>query len=397
MATFSTNQVRQLYVVKSLGTVNANSPVGTLEVAKDVDGALYFKYMGAGGQTRSDLIDIASIMKKGETAATKMQRGLKRTKLVLDSNVNSGAPIAGQDYILRLAFRNHIGISDENQYIKHGAVRGVTGMTAVQFYDKMVDSLTKNLSREAEPLVNVELAGTKATVELLTDVTVTAAKTGADGNNIKFQIASVSATSPSIAITETSGVKTIAASLTAANKGLADLIALVESDPEASSLVVVSGTSEDALTTKAATALAGGTTTGIIIEEAIQPWSLGLMPVTYVNFTVHPTTVTDNNNEVVWGVVSDEAPTTIVNNGKVIADLEYFAMGERGDQYRNVGFPNSIQTTYLVDPTKAYNTYDIYYAWSGNSEDIQKSNKYITLVYESDVDISTAITTAINA
>lgn len=301
MATFSTNQVRQLYVVKSLGTVNANSPVGTLEVAKDVDGALYFKYMGAGGQTRSDLIDIASIMKKGETAAAKMQRGLKRTKLVLDSNVNGGAPIAGQDYILRLAFRNYIGISDENQYFKHGAVRGVTGMTAAQFYEKMADSLIKNLSREAEPLVNIELA-------------------------------------------------------------LEDDVA-----------------------------------TGIIIEEAIQPWSLGLMPVTYVNFTVHPTTVTDNNNEVVWGVVSDEEPTTIVNNGKVIADLEYFAMGERGDQYRNVGFPNSIQTTYLVDPTKAYNTYDIYYAWSGDSEDIQKSNKYITLVYESDVDVSTAITTAINA
>jgi len=52
----------------------------------------------------------------------------------LSSTVNSGAPVAGQDYILRLAFRNYIGLSEEDQYFKYGAVHAITGMTAEVFY-----------------------------------------------------------------------------------------------------------------------------------------------------------------------------------------------------------------------------------------------------------------------
>ena len=50
MATFSTNQVRQLYVVNSYssGTVTQASNVGTIGVKADNDKShLYFEYRGA--------------------------------------------------------------------------------------------------------------------------------------------------------------------------------------------------------------------------------------------------------------------------------------------------------------------------------------------------------------
>ena len=54
MATFSTNQVRQLYVAKAMGTVGEASADGTIQAASDTAKThLYFKYKSPGGQVRS--------------------------------------------------------------------------------------------------------------------------------------------------------------------------------------------------------------------------------------------------------------------------------------------------------------------------------------------------------
>ena len=61
MATFSTNQVRQVYVANELKSPNviATDKAGAIAVKADTAKThLYFEYMGAGGMTRSDLIDI---------------------------------------------------------------------------------------------------------------------------------------------------------------------------------------------------------------------------------------------------------------------------------------------------------------------------------------------------
>jgi hypothetical protein len=47
---------------------------------------------------------------------------------------------------------------------------------------------------------------------------------------------------------------------------------------------------------------------------------------------------------------------------QLAADQEYFYLGERGDKYRNVGFPYTFDTTYLVDSSKLYDTIDITYS-----------------------------------
>lgn len=383
MATFSTNQVRQLYVAKSSGTVGPSAAVGTIEVKSDSGKThLYFKYMGPGGQVRSDLIDIKSIVAAKATDADKMARDLAKYKLSLDANVNSGNPKAGQDYIVRIAFRNFVGLSEEDQYFKYGAVHAVTGMTAEQFYQILLASLEKNMSREASKLLNISLAGAKATVTMTTNaaLVVTANEVGTAGNNLKFAIDSITAAAEKVTVATAAGVTTITVSLTAAKKSYADVIRLVAADAEASALITVTGTAATEAAVETAKALTTGSTTGIYIEEAEQPWYLGTMPVARLNFTVMPTTVNDGTEERIWGVVSTETSTSKIENGKEIADLEYFTMGERGDQYRMKGWPNIIPTKYVADPTVKYNVIDIQYAYQGSAEDIQKSEKSITLV-----------------
>ena len=123
-----------------------------------------------------------------------------------------------------------------------------------------------------------------------------------------------------------------------------------------------------------------GTYTGIVIEEAPQEWILGVMEQTPVNFTLQPGTITASGDDRIWGTVKQVASTSSIPDGHKIADLEYFCMGERGDVYRMVGFPNVIRTKYLVNPDTKYNVIDIHYAYVGPNESVQKSEKDITIV-----------------
>lgn len=301
MATFSVNQVRQLYVATAFKTphVLASDAAGSIAVKNDTAKShLYFEYKGADNLMRSDLIDTKNILYAKATDATAMAHDLKSVTIALDSNVNSGAPVAGQDYILRIAFKQYVGMSDEDQYFKYGMVHAYAGMDASEFYKVLAVSLAKNFSREVVPLIKIEIKTTSATTE----------------------------------VTPTTKV--------------ADLT---------------------------------GTYTGVVITEVEQPWRLGVMAQTPVYFTVQSVPVTVNGDERYWATLT-ESTSGSISNGKTIADLEYFCMGERGDMYRQVGWPNNIPTTYLVDPAKAYYVFDIHYAYVGSNESVQKSEKTITIV-----------------
>lgn len=385
MATFSENQVRHLYVTNTLkaSDVVSTDAAGSIAVKYDTGKTqLYFKYMGPGGQTRSDLIKTASIISAKVTDADSLKRALKKYKLELDPTVNSGAPVAGQDYVLRIAFRNYIGLSEEDQYFKYGVVHAITGMTAETFYQTLLSSLEKNFSREISKLLTFSLDGVKASVAMTTNagITITAKQVGTAGNSLKFAVASVSAAAAAVTTTTVSGVTTISASLTAAAKTIGDLKALIASDATASALITISGTDATAVSAETtAVTLTGGTTTGIIFEEYPQIWKLGTFEQVPVNFTLQPTTIVASGDERIWGTITAQSATSYIKNGKNIADLEYFLMGERGDQYRYIGFPNIIKTTYLVDSDKAYNLIDITYFYEGTNESVQKAQKTITL------------------
>lgn len=287
MAVFSTNQNRQLYVVKKANATPAAAGDYTLS---SVDGKLFIKYMGEGGALRSDLIDLNSIVYAKHTLASAMNVPLKTATIklsnaVLESDGEKSTVMSGQDYIVRIYIHNYLAPGDAHTTIKYGAVHSTAGMTPAMFYEKLAKSLTQNFSREVQPL----------------------------------------------------------------------------------------------LTFKA-------TSNGVVINEVEQPWHLGTMSQESVNFEVVPTTVTIDGEEVFWAELNDKdkipvvAGSTTINNGKKIADLEYFCMGERGDQYRNMGWPNVIPTKYMVDPSQAYDVLDIHYSFSDTGVNVQKSEKDITFV-----------------
>jgi hypothetical protein len=337
MATFSTNQVRQLYVAKALKTphVLASDAAGSIAVKNDTaKNHLYFEYKGADNLMRSDLIDIENILYAKATDADAMAHELKSVTVTLDTNVNGGAPVAGQDYILRIAFRQYVGMSDEDQYFKYGMVHAYAGMNADEFYKVLAQSIAKNFSREVVPLIKIE---------------VHSAATKSEGG---FDAKGYMEVTPS---TKDTGA-------TNSTNPYYDGTSAVISDIDS-----------------------------IRITEVEQPWRLGIMAQTPVYFTVQPTTVLVNGDDRIWGTVTEGTNGT-VGNGKAIADLEYFCMGERGDIYRGVGFPHNIVTTYLVDPTKTYYTFDIHYAYVGNNESVQKSEKDITIVCSNKTEFNNIVT-----
>ena len=132
--------------------------------------------------------------------------------------------------------------------------------------------------------------------------------------------------------------------------------------------------------------------TGILIDEVSQAseWVRGTRALTPVNFEVYGNTVTLEGSELNWVVAEDTDSEEKVKNGYMIADMEYFYHGERGDIYRNYGWPNVIPTKYMVDETKEYHALDVHYAYVGSNESVQKSEKDITIVCE-DKDVITAL------
>lgn len=379
----SINQVRQLYVAKALkantaALATAGDIVPKADTAKTT---LYFQSMSPAGIVASDKIDIKNVLYAKATPSEALAHKLVRYSVTLDANV-SATPVAGQNYILRLAFRQYIGLSEEDQYFKYGEVIARSGMTAEQFYQAMVASLNANMSKDTSKLVNVFLDGEKATVTMTTNsgITVTANNLGTSGNSLRFAIASVSAASAGVAVSTTSGVTTITASLTATAKTIGDLKTLIATDADSKDLITITGTNATEVAVEADVALTGGSTTGIIIEEAEQPWVLGMMPQAFIPFTPQFLTITVDGEDRLWGVATVVTPTNTVPDGHLIADLEYFCMGARGDIYRGMGYPNTIKTTYLVDPSAVYDVLDIHYFYTGSNESVQKSEKTITLV-----------------
>lgn len=293
MANFSVNQVRHLYAATALGTADTKTKrmkettVGAIMLSGDND-TIYFEYQGNGGRMRSDLIKADSIVWARHTPAAMQARALKKVTVTLDTNylTSDGNVIPGQDYIVRVIFRQFAGMSDEDTYIKYGIVHGAKGMTPTDFYAKMKESLEKNFSRELTKL-----------------------------------------------LTFTSSAS------------------------------------------------------GLVIEEVEQDWILGIKQQLPVYFEVIPTTIVCDGEEVIWGTATEGESTTKIPNSKNLADLEYFCMGERGDIYRQVGWPNYVPTKYVLDGNDkdGYDVLDIHYYYEGAGENPQKSEKDITIVAKASV------------
>lgn len=133
------------------------------------------------------------------------------------------------------------------------------------------------------------------------------------------------------------------------------------------------------------------TYTSIIIDEVEQPWRRGVAQVEPVNFNTTCGTVLVDGNDVIWGTVKKEKGDSI-NNGKQIADMEWFYHGTRGDIYREATYPDNFDFKPLVDETKAYSTLDIHFAYVGPGVEVAKSERTITVVCANAAELNNLIT-----
>ena len=336
MAVYPTHQNRHFFVVTHC--VSKNDP-GSDNVKKMPPGAqagwilaktigtgkdarLYFTYKGKGdSMLTTDKIQIENFTYGKGLVPADMRKPLTSVKVTLDPNINNGKPVAGQDYLLRINFRQFFGMSDEDQYFKDAVVRVTPAMAAdeKEFYKAMVKSLNFNFSRE--------IGATKTSNPYLTF-----------------------------------------------SAGTAD--------------------SED----------------GIYITEKPQPYTTGIQKQERVLFEVFPTTILYGGVDVIWaaqdattgkyyeditpqkytvaeGVVTPNSELVVsganqnaLGNGAEIADLEWFCMGERGDQYRMNGWPNYIPTQYMVDPSQEYYVLELHFAFTDWGVNSYRSEKDITFV-----------------
>lgn len=307
---FSQNQVQHLFVVKNIveSNLGASASKGDIVLVSNEKAVnfskakeMFFQYKGAKGSYRTDLIKMDQILsiKFVDGDDDSQKRLLKTWKVQVSTNALAAV---GQVCILRLTFRNWIGMSDLDIYTKDVAVKITQGMTAATFAAKLKTALDQSFARELDKVLEFSVSE---------DELVIKETRSAEDNWVR----GISAVAP--------------INLTVA----ADIITV-----------------------------AGG------IEE------------TWLD-AAHR----DPKDESILGAkVKMVNSTEEVTNAKTMADLEYFCMGNRGDMYRGMGYPNTIPTEYLVtdtDTTKdKYDYLNIHYYFVGDGVQSAKSEKDITLI-----------------
>jgi len=278
MATYSTNQVGQLIVANAYDTSGtaAGTVLGTVGNEKEFQ----VKYINANSQkVASDRITIANV---NYSIAKGYKPKVFRTDTI---TVDSGNVIVGQEYSIKIIFRQWGSGSAENQY-----TRVVGGYTV---------------------------------------------KTGDDAFDI---------------------FTGIAASATLAFKH----------EPVPSLVFTVAGS---------------GTTASLVITEQAQPWQLGKMQGRQLDYTILFVPIVKSSAQLVeWGTIVKVGSNPGVGGGHEMADMEYFFLGERGDIYRNVGFPYTFNTQYLIDDTSYYDIITLSYFYEGEGVNVQKSEKQLYIL-----------------
>lgn len=157
----STNQVTQMFVINEGYTIK--------EIKDPKGETLLGIQVVVDEKDTTDVILAKQVLgfnfAKGNDDSEKMFRKVLKVKLA--SAVNEGAPVAGQDYILSLKFRGHIG--EEDTIEKVAMAHATATDTAATLLQKLAQSLIDNASVEANPLYEIHAVNSKTP---LTDVSV---------------------------------------------------------------------------------------------------------------------------------------------------------------------------------------------------------------------------------
>ena len=327
MANFSSNEVRQLYVVTGFDDVNEpldpNDPIvidGYLRLRhSSADDSVWFEYKspnggvaGTGGIVRTDIIEKGKLT-YAKDIVNPAQKPFPLKKIVLDPSLNGGAPIVGQKYIFRVRF---YGLGVGNNDIQYSKSSGVytcrPGDTATDVFQKLVELFNLGMRNEPEQWVIAQVRDL----------------TGAPGTTPALNNASI--------VVE------------AANTG----------------------------------AVPGGTPGPN--NESLRPYVRGRKTGEPMRFELNVSTVSFTNQDFPWGICKDITSTNLntYTNARVVSDMEYFYLGERTVQDRAWSYPHSFDMVYLSKPLadKNYNFSELGFFYSGPAEDVQRSKKQLTFV-----------------
>lgn len=132
--------------------------------------------------------------------------------------------------------------------------------------------------------------------------------------------------------------------------------------------------------TKAAAYTVSSSSSGVVVTPAPGAYRRGLLSKDIFTLSFSSRL---HGDDVAWANVAEAASASVkIPSVYAIADLEEFALGERGDQFRGYAYPHNYEPTYLVDLSKEYDMVSIEFAWQGNAENIQKSPRMIQLACE---------------
>jgi hypothetical protein len=143
-------------------------------------------------------------------------------------------------------------------------------------------------------------------------------------------------------------------------------------------------------------AVEGGFTIAPKVENV--KYERGIRPIAIPDFNVTVNQVVEEGDLTDWVTLDAaqqipvESIETGLTSGYKLADMEYFAMGERGDEYRMAAYPNHIITDYKIDPAKNYDVYNIHYSYKGYNTQSHKSEKDLIIAVTAGTTLSALAT-----
>lgn len=340
----------------------------SMGVAKSI--ALYHK--GFGGITRSDLIDLDKIITISMTAPSKMRKyipfynfRLKDECTYTDGNGDTYV-IPGQSFVLDIIHNNFVAPGDENTYMKHGAVYSKPNMTVEDFYSEMARSIKDNYKRE----LNNELIITNT---LDFEVTYTITTTPTQGDPTTEDVVKHILIPENIYTEDLLDEKIDAVG--------EEIAATLENNQE-----ITNATSEDPTV--------NGITITFDANKIKSNYRTAVFPIIIPSISLEGNEVYNADNDYMTEWLDFDVKNDVfyekdyyIGNGYEIADLEYACMTARGDYYGKTTYPDNFDTKYFVNPRKEYYLLDIHYYLIEDNENIQRSEKTLTVAIPADVTI----------
>ena len=134
---------------------------------------------------------------------------------------------------------------------------------------------------------------------------------------------------------------------------------------------------------------ADGTELTFTANPDMAGYKRGFRPVVMPDFEVSVNTVVEEGEDVQWATITVGKAADLTVSGKFkLADMEYFALGERGDEYRQMGWPAvTYDTKYKINPEvdQEYDVLVVHYAFAGSNDQSHLSEKDLIIAAPSGV------------